>query len=66
MIDQDPEPLLYDEVWARVIIGSYENDMMILCIGSDGTGLTVECVVNRLAIKPEIRAGPRCSYSLGV
>ncbi len=49
--DQDPEPLPYDEVRAREIVGSYENDMMTLTIGSVGAGLTVEC-----GIKPVIRA----------
>lgn len=51
VIDQDPEPLPYDEVRAREIVGSYENGMMTLTIGSDGAGLTVEC-----GIKPEVRA----------
>jgi CubicO group peptidase (beta-lactamase class C family) len=51
VIDRDPEPLPYDEARAREVVGSYENDMMTLTIGTDGAGLTVEC-----GIKPEIRA----------
>ena len=51
VIDQDPEPLLYDEVRARELVGRYENDMMTLTIGGEGAGLTVEC-----GIKWEIRA----------
>ena len=51
VIDQDPEPLLFDEVRAREIVGIYENEMMTLTIGGDGAGLTVEC-----RIKAEIRA----------
>ncbi len=51
VVDHDQEPLPYDEVQAREIVGIYENDMMTLTIGSDGAGLTVEC-----GIKPEIRA----------
>ncbi len=51
VVDYDPEPLPHNEVQAREIVGIYENDMMTLTIGSDGTGLTVAC-----GIKPEIRA----------
>jgi hypothetical protein len=51
VVDQAPEPLPYDELRAREIVGRYENGMMTLTIGSDGARLTIEC-----GIKPEIRA----------
>ncbi|MFF4874985.1 serine hydrolase domain-containing protein [Micromonospora sp. NPDC000668] len=51
VVDQDPEPLPFDDARAREVAGRYENDMMTLEIATDGTGLTVEC-----GIKPEIRA----------
>ncbi|GII57922.1 hypothetical protein Pth03_63110 [Planotetraspora thailandica] len=51
VVDRDPEPLPFDEARAREVVGSYENDMMRLIIATNGTGLTIECM-----IKPEIRA----------
>jgi CubicO group peptidase (beta-lactamase class C family) len=48
--DEDPEPLPYNDLKAKEVVGSYENDMMSLTIGSDGTGLTIEC-----SIKSKIR-----------
>ena len=51
VIDRDPEPLPYDEARAREVVGSYENDMMTLTIGTDGAGLRLD-----VRIKPEIRA----------
>jgi CubicO group peptidase (beta-lactamase class C family) len=49
--DRDPEPLPYDEVRAREVVGRYENEVMTLTIGSDGAGLRFE-----VPIRPEIRA----------
>ena len=49
--DRDPEPLPYDGVRAREVVGSYENDAMTLTIGTDGAGLRLE-----VRMKPEIRA----------
>jgi hypothetical protein len=51
VVDRDPEPLPHDEVRAREVVGSYENEVMTLAIASDGAGMTIGC-----AIKPEIRA----------
>lgn len=51
VIDRDPEPLVYDERRAQQFIGSYANEMMIICVDTDDKGLTIEC-----RIKPEIRA----------
>ena len=42
MTDRDPEPLPYDEARAREVVGSYENDVMTLTIGTDGAGLRLE------------------------
>lgn len=49
--DRDPEPLPHDEARAREVVGSYENEVMTLTIGSDGAGLRLE-----VPIKSEIRA----------
>jgi CubicO group peptidase (beta-lactamase class C family) len=49
--DRDPEPLPYDEARAREVVGSYENDVMTLTIGTDGAGLRLE-----VRMQPEIRA----------
>ena len=49
--DRDPEPLPYDEARAREVVGSYENDVMTLTIGTEGAGLRLE-----VRMKPEIRA----------
>jgi hypothetical protein len=51
VIDRDPEPLPYDEARAREVVGSYENDVMTLTIGTDGAGPTLEVLM-----RPEIRA----------
>jgi CubicO group peptidase (beta-lactamase class C family) len=51
VIDRDPEPLPYDQARAREVVGSYENEVMTLTIGTDGAGLTLMG-----GIKPEIRA----------
>ncbi|MEV4495619.1 serine hydrolase domain-containing protein [Micromonospora arborensis] len=51
VVDQDPEPLPYDDAAARDVVGRYENEMMTIDIATDGTGLTIEC-----GIKPQIRA----------
>src|SRR5262249_8438976 len=49
--DRDREPLPYNEARAREIVGSYENEVMTLTIGTDGAGLRIE-----VRMKPEIRA----------
>lgn len=49
--ERDQEPLPYDGARAREVIGSYDNDVMTLTIGTDGAGLRLEVLM-----KPEIRA----------
>jgi hypothetical protein len=39
------------KLWAREVVGSYENEVMTLTIGTDGAGLTLKG-----GIKPESRA----------
>jgi hypothetical protein len=51
VVDRDPEPLPYDGARAREVVGSYENDVMTLTIGTDGAGLQLDC-----RMRPEIRA----------
>lgn len=51
MTDRDPEPLPYDQARARGVVGSYDNDVMTLTIGMDGTVLRLE-----VRMKPEIRS----------
>jgi len=51
VIERDPQPLPYDGGRAAEVAGSYENEIMRLIVGDDGSGMTVEC-----SIKPEIRA----------
>ncbi|MBV6701626.1 serine hydrolase [Kitasatospora aureofaciens] len=51
VVEQDPEPLPFDEARAQEVAGTYENDVMALTIATDGAGLTIAC-----NIKPEIRA----------
>ncbi|MER6998817.1 serine hydrolase domain-containing protein [Streptomyces sp. NPDC000410] len=51
LVEKDPEPLPYDEAWAREVAGAYENDAMTLNVVTDGAGLTIDAV-----IKPEVRA----------
>ncbi len=51
IVDEDPEPLPYDEARAREVVGAYENDAMTLTVAVDRAGLTLAA-----AIKPEIRA----------
>jgi CubicO group peptidase (beta-lactamase class C family) len=51
VVDRDPGPLPYDGARAREVVGSYENDVMTLTIGTDGAGLKLDC-----RIRSEIRA----------
>ena len=51
VIDRDPEPIPFDAVRAQEVVGSYENDVMMLTIGTDGAGLRLEVLM-----KPQIRA----------
>jgi len=51
VVDRDPEPLPYDEMRARTIVGCYEIDAQRLVIDADGARLTLA-----VGIKPEIRA----------
>ncbi|MET9610048.1 serine hydrolase domain-containing protein [Streptomyces sp. NPDC006512] len=51
VVEREPEPLPYDEVRAREVVGSYANELMTLTIATDGAELTMAC-----DIKPEIRA----------
>lgn len=50
VVEQDTEPLPYDEDQARQVVGRYEIDAMNLDIATDGTRLTLA-----VDIKPEIR-----------
>jgi hypothetical protein len=49
--DGDPEPMPYDEVRAREVVGRYDIDVMTLVIAGDETELSLE-----VGIKPGIRA----------
>jgi CubicO group peptidase (beta-lactamase class C family) len=51
IVDEEPELLPFDPVGAGEIIGSYENDMMVLTFRVEGATFTVEC-----QIRPEVRA----------
>lgn len=51
LAEQVAEPLPYDAARAAEVAGGYGNEMMVLTIADDGTGLTIAC-----AIRPEIRA----------
>ncbi|MEU8517543.1 serine hydrolase domain-containing protein [Kitasatospora sp. NPDC048722] len=51
VVEQDPEPVPYDEARAREVAGRYEIDAMNLDIATDGRRLTLA-----VGIKPEIRA----------
>ena len=51
VVDRDPDPLPYDEVQARELVGCYENDAIDLIIATDGAVMTLA-----VDIKPEIRA----------
>jgi CubicO group peptidase (beta-lactamase class C family) len=52
LVDQDPEPLPYEEAPALEVVGSYENDVSTLTITrTDGPALSLE-----VRIKPESRA----------
>ncbi|MEU9860815.1 serine hydrolase domain-containing protein [Streptomyces sp. NPDC047971] len=50
VVDEDPEPLPYDEARAREFVGAYDNDAMTLTVAGDVVELTLAA-----AIKPEIR-----------
>jgi CubicO group peptidase (beta-lactamase class C family) len=50
--EREQEPLPYDETRAREVVGHYENDAMTCTISTDGSAMTLECL-----IKPEVRAG---------
>ena len=51
VIDRDPEPSPFDAARAQEVVGSYENDVMTLTIGTDGAGLRLEVLM-----KSEFRA----------
>ncbi|MFI9363129.1 serine hydrolase domain-containing protein [Kitasatospora sp. NPDC053057] len=51
VVEEDPEPVPYDEARAREVAGRYEIDAMNLDIAGDGRRLTLA-----VGIKPEIRA----------
>ncbi|RMI34835.1 serine hydrolase domain-containing protein [Nocardia stercoris] len=51
LVDVAPEPIPFDPARAAEIVGTYGNDVMTVDIATDGTGLTIECM-----IRPEIRA----------
>jgi len=50
LLDRDPEPIPFDAVRAREIVGTYENEMMTFTIDTVGARLRLE-----VRIKPEIR-----------
>ncbi len=50
VVDEDPEPLAYDEARAREVVGAFDNDAMTLTVAIDGAALTIAAT-----IKPEIR-----------
>ena len=52
--DRDQEPLSYDEARAREVVGNYENDYMVLTIGTEEARLRLD-----VRIKPEIRAAAK-------
>ena len=54
LADSDPEPIPFDATRAQEIVGSYQNDFMILTIEIDGAGMRIDT-----KIKPEIRAGAK-------
>jgi CubicO group peptidase (beta-lactamase class C family) len=51
VVEQEPEPIPYDEKRAHEIIGRYETNAQTLAIRKSGATLTLE-----VGIKPEIRA----------
>ncbi|NNH74475.1 beta-lactamase family protein [Nocardia uniformis] len=51
VVEQAPEPLPYDAALATEVAGDYSNEIMIIALRTDGSGLTIECF-----IKPEVRA----------
>lgn len=50
-VEQEPEPIPYDEARSRRVAGRYEIDAMYLDVATDGSELTLG-----VGIKPEIRA----------
>lgn len=50
VLDRDPEPLPYDPVRAREVVGHYENDVMRAIVAEDGARVTFA-----VDIKPEVR-----------
>jgi len=51
LVDRDPEPLPFDAVRAKELVGTYANAMMTFTVDTVGAGLRLA-----LRIKPEIRA----------
>ncbi|WP_405056003.1 beta-lactamase family protein [Kribbella sp. NBC_01505] len=51
LVEEEPEPLPYDDARAREMAGRYQNDAMNVDIVADGTGITLA-----VEIKPELRA----------
>lgn len=51
LVEPTPEPLPYDATQAATVVGDYSNEIMTIAMGTDGSGLTIECF-----IKPEVRA----------
>jgi CubicO group peptidase (beta-lactamase class C family) len=50
IVEQEPEPVPYDEKQARQVVGRYEIDAMSLDVATDGTRLTLA-----VDLKPEVR-----------
>ncbi|MFJ6498538.1 beta-lactamase family protein [Streptomyces virginiae] len=51
VVDKDPEPLPYDAVRAREVVGAFDSDVMTLTVADDEAALTIA-----VTIKPEVRA----------
>jgi CubicO group peptidase (beta-lactamase class C family) len=49
--EQAPQPLPFDAARASEVVGVYGNEMMLLTIAADSTGMAISC-----RIRPEIRA----------
>jgi hypothetical protein len=54
LVDSDPEPIPFDAMRAQEIVGSYQNDFMMLTIETAGAGMRID-----IKIRPEIRAGAK-------
>jgi hypothetical protein len=49
VVDRDPEPIPFDELRAREVVGSYENDVTTLTIASGGQRMRLEVLLKPVA-----------------